>query len=171
MCCPFNLPVSHLTPPVLDCRLLLVGNFAQFSPVMVSFSSKSKSEQSLCLQYNLLTCRNKARVTAPAAKPSGGSTSTPLAGLYSSSCQCPLTFRCSCGCCREWFQSSTAQPPVAAHLSALTHSQFAVPFPAVGYCHQSCGWMHFPRQAVQKKKKCLGHLITARGADNSECKA
>lgn len=34
MCCPFDLPMSHLTPPIPGCRLLLAGHFAQLSTVV-----------------------------------------------------------------------------------------------------------------------------------------
>lgn len=67
-CCPFNLLLSHLTPHLLDCSLLLLSNFAQFNPVTFFSPATVNQNSPFWLQYHLLTCRNKARVIAPAVK-------------------------------------------------------------------------------------------------------
>lgn len=104
-----------------------------FSPAIVNQNSP------FWLQYNLLTCRNKARVITPAVKLLGcsSSTATPLAGLYSSTSQCLMTFAAPVVTAASY--SSPVHSNVIWQYILLHMTQFAT------YCFHMQLWdTHYP---------------------------
>lgn len=132
--CPFNL-LSHLTPHILDCTLLLLSNFAQFN--LVAFFSLAIVNQNcpFWLQYNLFTCRNKAKVIVPAVKLLGCSspTTTPLAGCHSSTSQHLMTFTALVTAASELVWSSTLQHYMTVYFITYDLWNLLFPHAIIGY--------------------------------------
>lgn len=155
-CCPFNLLPSHLTPHILDCSLLLLSNFAQFSPVAFFSPATVNQNSHFWLQYKLLTCRNKAKVVAPAVKlwdalpqpsrPWLDSAHPPPSAWWPS----PLL----------WLQQQVSYSS-PLHFNVILQYILLLTTHFAAYCfhmrlwdthHYCCGWMYFLWLTVQNKK-------------------